>query len=549
MTLDALTTHDTLKTHAETFQHKHMRELFEIDPTRFQRYSAQGPQVFLDYSKNRITDETLELLFEAAREAGLDKKINALFTGDMIGGQPINNTENRAALHTALRQPSADAPLILDGQDINQEVHACRQKMAEFIEKIHSKKLLGFTGKPIDTLVSIGIGGSFLGPKMVTEALKPYAIEGLNCHYLANIDGTDLAQTLDKIEPETTLFLLQSKSFSTLETLQNAIEVKAFLKRSGVSEQEIEKHFIAVTSNRKAAIAFGINEDNIFPMWDWVGGRYSLWSAIGLPIAFLLGMDNFEALLEGAHEMDQHFLNTDFEKNLPVIMGLLGVWYHNYFDADSYAILPYDQYLQYFPDHLQQLDMESNGKSVSRNGVPLNYHTGPIIWGGIGCNGQHAYHQLLHQGTRLVPSDFITTLKSHHPVGDHHKYLYANCLSQSQALMQGKTYEEAHEELIHSGLSSEQAGSLAHHKVIKGNKPSNTLILDTLTPKSMGALVALYEHKVFVQSVLWDINAFDQWGVELGKTLGNNLFAALKADAPSSTFDSSTTGLVNKYRS
>ena len=546
MRLDDSPLHQALKDHASTIQNKPMRALFQTDPKRFDHFSVQGPHIFLDYSKNLINSSTLDLLIKVAENAQLKAQIQTLFSGGKFEGRLLNHTENRSVLHTALRQP-LDSSLLLDGQDIMQEVKLCREKMANFITKIKHKQILGYTGKPLRTLVSIGIGGSFLGPKMVTEALKPYALEGYQCHYLANIDGTDLAEILDKIDPETTLFLLQSKSFGTLETLENAKEIKKWLLKSGVNEAQIRQHFIAVTANSAAAIEFGIDSDHIFPMWDWVGGRYSLWSAIGLPIAFLLGMKNFEALLAGAYEMDQHFLTTDLNQNLPVILALLGVWYQTYFGADSHAILPYDQYLKYFPDHLQQLDMESNGKHVDRDGKELSYHSGPVIWGGIGCNGQHAYHQLLHQGTRLIPSDFIIPLKSHHPIGNHHKHLFANCLSQSQALMQGKTYEEALAELLTKGTSQVDAEELAPHKVIEGNKPSNTLILEKTTPTSIGALIALYEHKVFVQSVLWDINAFDQWGVELGKSLSSDLFKVLAGEDDTHKFDSSTKGLLNKF--
>ncbi|MFT7374350.1 MAG: glucose-6-phosphate isomerase [Oleiphilaceae bacterium] len=547
MRLDHSPFHLDLKTHVLDIKSKPMREMFRDDSSRFKNFSVQGPHIFLDYSKNLINQDTLSLLNKSAINAQLHEQIKTLFSGGKFKGRLLNHTENRSVLHTALRQPT-DSSLILDGKNIIEDVKQCREKMADFLQKIHNKEILGFTNKPLRTLVSIGIGGSFLGPKMVTEALKPYTQEGYDCHYLANIDGTDLTQILKKIDPETTLFLLQSKSFSTLETLENAKEVKAWLLKSGVSEAQIRQHFIAVTANNPAAIEFGIDEDNIFPMWDWVGGRYSLWSAIGLPIAFVLGMKNFEALLSGAHEMDQHFLNTDFDQNLPVIMALLGVWYQTYFGADSHAILPYDQYLQYFPDHLQQLDMESNGKHVDRDGKDLNYHSGPVIWGGIGCNGQHAYHQLLHQGTRLIPSDFIIPLESHHHIGNHHKHLFANCLSQSQALMQGKNLHESMDELLAAGTHQDKAKKLAPHKVIAGNKPSNTLILEKTTPESIGALIALYEHKVFVQSVLWNINAFDQWGVELGKSLSSSLYQALEGSGTLQSFDSSTKGLLDKFK-
>lgn len=548
MRLDDSLLHQTLKTHAAEIKKKSMREMFRDEPKRFEQYSIQGPHIFLDYSKNIINDTTLEFLFDTAKSAQLSEQIKALFSGTTFNGRLLNNTEDRSVLHTALRQP-LDTSLMLNGKDIMQDIRRCREKMADFLTKIADKKTLGYTGKPIRTLVSIGIGGSFLGPKMVTEALTPYAQKGYQCHYVANIDPSDLAEVLKKIDPETTMFLVQSKTFSTLETMENAKAVKQWLLDSGLSQLQIRQHFIAVTANTKAANEFGIDDAHIFPMWDWVGGRYSLWSAIGLPVAFLLGMKDFEALLRGAYDMDQHFLHTEFEQNLPVIMGLLGIWYHNYLGADSYAILPYDHYLQYLPNHLQQLDMESSGKHVDRDGKLINYHTGPVIWGGPGCNGQHAYHQLLHQGTRLIPSDFIVPLKSHHHISSHHAYLFANCLSQSQALMQGKTHDEALQELLAAGQTQKEAEQLAPHKEISGNKPSNTLLLEQATPESVGALIALYEHKVFVQGALWNINSFDQWGVELGKSLSTDLFNALSTDETNKHFDASTAGLLKQYKS
>jgi len=542
MTLDSLTAHIELKQHKEEIKNLHMRDLFNQDDNRFARFKIQGPGFLLDYSKNRVTDKSLELLIKAAKEAGLDKRITQL-----MSGEKINLTEGRPALHTALRSPNLDQKFVIDGIDIHQEIRLCRDKMTNLVSDIHNKTFLGYTGKAISTLVSIGIGGSFLGPKMVTEALKPYFIPGLDCHYVANIDGSDIIEALKVIDPETTLFLIQSKSFGTLETIHNASAVKKWLLEKGLNNEQISKQIIAVTSNNEAAIKFGVSENNILPMWDWVGGRYSLWSAIGFPIAFLLGMKNFESLLHGAHEMDNHFSSRDFKHNIPVIMGLLGIWYQNYFDAGSYAILPYDHYLQYLPDHLQQLDMESNGKRVNQHGIELNYQSGPIIWGGVGCNGQHAYHQLLHQGTRLIPSDFIIPIHSHNELGEHHKHLFANCLSQSQALMQGKSYQEALDDLLQSGMDVSEAEELAKHKVINGNQPSNTLLLDKLTPKSLGSLIASYEHKVFVQSVLWDINPFDQWGVELGKSLGDHIYDAMEKPELINSLDKSTAGLLDIF--
>lgn len=542
MRLDQSNTHSKLVSHAAEMHVTHMRDLFAQEPGRFEKLSLQAPHIFLDYSKNRVTDTTLQLLIESAREAGLPEQIKAL-----VSGEELNNTEKRPALHTALRKPKGES-LFLNGVDILKEVHETQDRMAAFVQKIHEGEYLGYSGKPINTLVSIGIGGSFLGPKTVTDSLKPYAIEGLSVHYVANIDGTDLTEHLKLVDPETTLFLIQSKSFTTLETIENGDAAKAWLRKQGLSETDLSKHFIAVSANVPAATAYGIAEEHIFPMWDWVGGRYSLWSAIGLPIAFLLGMEAFRELLAGAHAMDQHFEHSPFEANAPVLMALLGIWYGNFFSADSHAVLPYDEYLHYLPEHLQQLDMESNGKHVDRDGNTLHYHTGPIIWGGPGSNGQHAYHQLLHQGTRFISADFIIPLYPHHDLATHHEFLYANCLSQTQALMQGKTEEEAYAELIASGKSEDEARRLAPHKEIAGNKPSNTLILEKTTPASIGALIALYEHKVFVQGVMWGVNSFDQWGVELGKQLGGQIFNCLKGGDVPKQFDDSTLGLIQKFK-
>lgn len=547
--LTSLPSHSALLEHFREFQHVHMRDLFQNDE-RFTKLSLQVPHIFIDYSKNRINQSTLDLLFKLAEEAQLDEQRKSLFTGTMFNSEKLNNTENRHALHTVLRQTHTDhtKDIIIGTENLSKEVRLCHQKMQDFLSKVHSQQYFGAKGKAIKTLVSIGIGGSFLGPKMVTDALAPFALEGFQCHYVANIDSTDLYETLSKIDPDTTLFLIQSKSFTTLETLENANAVKAHLKSLGFTDQDVSQHLAAVTSKEQVALELGIAPDRIFPMWDWVGGRYSLWSAIGLPIAFLLGMDNFKQLLSGAHDMDQHFLTAPLRENAPVLLGLLSIWYQNYFNTHGHAILPYEQYLRTFPDHLQQLDMESNGKHVSRSGEALTYNTGPIIWGGIGCNGQHAYHQLLHQGTHLIPSDFITCLNTHHPIADHHKHLFSNCLSQSKALMAGKTKEEAYDELLKQGFDTQQAETLAAHKENKGNQPSNTLILDKLTPASLGALTALYEHKTFVQGAIWGINSFDQWGVELGKVLGKDIFQALSNAQTSNALDSSTKGLLDLYK-
>lgn len=532
-----------LADHAESLRDVHMRDLFEREDSRYPHYSADAAGLHLDYSKNRITDETLAKLFDLARRCGLEEKVDAMFQG-----KAINVTENRPALHVALRNLGDDR-IEVDGQDIMPEVRATLDRMEEFVWRIRSTQWRGFSNQPFKDVVSIGIGGSFLGPKLVSAALKPYWHGRLNCHYVANIDGSNITEVLRYIDPETTLFLIQSKSFKTQETLENTQVAREWFLQNGGNQETIAKHFVAVTANTDEAERFGILRENIFPMWDWVGGRYSLWSAIGLPTALTIGMENFRALLSGAYAMDQHFRQTPLEKNLPVILGLLGIWYSNFHAADAHAILPYDHYLRGLPAHLQQLDMESNGKSVTLEGEPItDYGTGPIIWGGAGANGQHAYHQLLHQGTRLSPADFIIPLRTHNPVGQHHTILFANCLSQSQALMRGKTEAEAQAELEAGGMDRDEASRLAPHKVIAGNKPSNTIIFERSTPRTVGALIALYEHKVMVQGSIWNIDSFDQWGVELGKQLGQGILDILEGkEAPAGTLDSSTEGLINRY--
>ena len=550
MRLEQSPAYQKLEQHLADIANTPMRDLFAADPTRFLKYSLQGPEIFLDYSKNRINDTTLTLLLDLAEERQLPQQINALFSGSAI-----NSTENRAVLHTALRQQSSE-PVMVGGRNIIEDIKNTHQRMRELVDKIHAKTLLGYTGKAIDTLVSIGIGGSFLGPYMVLEALKPYALSTLETYFVANIDGSDLTEVLEKVSPEKTLFLIQSKSFGTLETIENAKATRSWLLAQGASIEDTAKHFFAVTANNQKANSFGIPDANIFPMWDWVGGRYSLWSAIGLPIVFQCGMEVFQALLSGANAMDEHFRNEKPDSNLPIIMAMLGIWYVNFFRSDSQAILPYDEYLKHLPLHLQQVDMESNGKRVDKHGQTVKHKTGPIIWGAVGCNGQHAYHQLLHQGTPLIPADFIIPLHSHNPIAEHHAHLYSNCLGQSQALMSGKTYDEAYKELMANGESIENAERLAPHKVVPGNKPSNTLILKKLTPQSLGSLIALYEHKVFVQGVIWGINSFDQWGVELGKSLGDVIFSQMKESSDDDTLDASTdtsidastTGLIRKFQ-
>ena len=538
----ALPAWQALNQHRQAMQDFSMREAFNADPQRFSQFTLSSCGLFLDYSKNLITGETRDLLVGLANEVGLKDAINSLYAGE-----PVNSSEGRPALHTALRRPVGDK-LSVNGVNIMPDVHKVLNQITDLVGRIHDGLWRGYTEKPITDVVNIGIGGSFLGPELVSEALLSYAHKGVRCHYLANIDGSEFHELTMKLRAETTLFIVSSKSFNTLETLKNAQAARAWYLAQGGSEAELYRHFIAVSSNNAAAVAFGIREENIFPMWDWVGGRYSLWSAIGLPIALAIGMSNFKELLSGAYTMDQHFQNAPFEQNMPVLLGLLGVWYGNFWGAQSHAILPYDHYLRNITKHLQQLDMESNGKSVRQDGKPVSTDTGPVIWGGVGCNGQHAYHQLLHQGTQLIPADFIVPIVSFNPVSDHHQWLYANCLSQSQALMLGKTLAEAEAELRDKGMSEEEVQKLASHKVIPGNRPSNTLVVERISPRRLGALVAMYEHKVFVQSVIWGINAFDQWGVELGKELGKGVYNRLVGSEETPADDASTQGLINYFR-
>ena len=538
----ALPAWQALNQHRLAMQDFSMREAFDADPQRFSQFTLSSCGLFLDYSKNLITSETRDLLVALAKEVDLKGAIEALYAGE-----PVNSSEGRPALHTALRRPVGDK-LSVNGVNIMPDVHKVLNQITDLVGRIHDGLWRGYTEKPITDVVNIGIGGSFLGPELVSEALLSYAHKGVRCHYLANIDGSEFHELTQKLRAETTLFIVSSKSFNTLETLKNAQAARAWYLAQGGSEAELYRHFIAVSSNNAAAVAFGIREENIFPMWDWVGGRYSLWSAIGLPIALAIGMSNFKELLSGAYTMDQHFQNAPFEANMPVLLGLLGVWYGNFWGAQSHAILPYDHYLRNITKHLQQLDMESNGKSVRQDGTPVSTDTGPVIWGGVGCNGQHAYHQLLHQGTQLIPADFIVPIVSFNPVSDHHQWLFANCLSQSQALMLGKTRSEAEAELREKGIAEDEVQKLAPHKVIPGNRPSNTLVVERISPRRLGALVAMYEHKVFVQSVIWGINAFDQWGVELGKELGKGVYNRLTGAEETSAEDASTQGLINYFR-
>ncbi len=530
-----------LQEHYSRISDHHMRDWFNEDPNRFDTFQLEAAGLTLDYSKNRITEDTMSLLLSLAREQDLPAKIGAMFNGETI-----NRSENRPALHTALRN-FGDRDIMVDGENIMPEIRETVHRMEEFCWKIRRNQWRGYTNKPFTDVVSIGIGGSFLGPKLASSALKPYWDSRLNIHYLANIDGSHITDILKRLDPATTLFIIQSKSFGTQETLKNANACRQWFLDNGGTEGDLCKHFTAVSSNVEKATAFGISEENIFPMWDWVGGRYSLWSAIGLPLALAIGIDNFRDLLRGAYLMDEHFRTAPLEHNMPVIMALLGVWYVNFFGVNSHAILPYDHYLRSLPAHLQQLDMESNGKSVTIDGSKVNYNTGPVIWGGVGTNGQHAFHQLLHQGTHFSPCDFIMPMNSHNPIDNFHAMLVSNCLSQSQALLQGKSEDEAIEELVASGMSKAEAMVLAPHKVIPGNRPSNTLYFPKSTPQVVGALIALYEHKVAAQGMLWDVNSFDQWGVELGKKLGNKVLDALESQSAPDGFDGSTNGLINAF--
>ncbi len=538
----------------QTIRSSHLKEIFAKEPDRFETFSTTAPHLFLDYSKNLISKEVIKTYFDLLNASEFEEKRLALFNGNPIHGKHLNPTEGRQVLHTALRLPESKladetGTSTLPEFELRQEVLACRQKMKRFVDEVHAEKILGYSGKPIKSIVSIGIGGSFLGPKVVTDALESYAAPGFSCHYIANIDSSDLSRVIKAIDIETTIILIQSKTFTTIETLTNAKSLKDVCLQQGLTNKDLSQHLYAVSSNVEGAKQFGVLEDNIFPMWDWVGGRYSLWSAIGLPVAFYLGYDNFERLLQGAYEIDQHFLQTPLDSNLPVLLAVIGAWYHNFFNAQSYAVLPYCHYLRNLPMHLQQLDMESNGKQVCLDQNKTETPTGPIVWGGEGTNGQHAFHQLLHQGTHCIPSDFLLSLSPIHLTGSHHQLLLANGLSQSKALMEGKSYDQAYSELIAKGMPSAQAEELAPHKVYEGNRPSNTVIFEKLTPEVMGALVATYEHKVFVQGVLWNINSFDQWGVELGKEMGKDIFELLGNEESPAEIDCSTEGLINMYRS
>lgn len=520
---------------------KHLKDLFANDPNRFEKFSIQYQNILFDYSKNRIDEETLALLIQLARECKVPEAIRSMFTGELI-----NETEKRAVLHTALRSQN-NKPILVDGRDIKPEIQKVLKQMESFSERVISGEWKGYQDGEITDVVNIGIGGSDLGPVMVTEALKAYKTR-LNVHFVSNVDGTHLSETLKDLNPKTTLFLIASKTFTTQETMANAFSARKWLLDDGASNEDVSKHFVALSTNGEAVKSFGISPENMFVFWDWVGGRYSLWSAIGLSIALSIGFDNFKELLEGAYDADVHFQETAFEENIPVIMAVLGVWYNNFFDAESQAILPYDQYMHRFAAYFQQGDMESNGKNVDRNGEPISYQTGPIIWGEPGTNGQHAFYQLIHQGTKLIPCDFIAPALSHNPIGNHHTLLLSNYFAQTEALMNGKTEEEAIEELKKAGKNDDEVNMLSPYKVFDGNRPSNSFLLKKITPRALGTLIAFYEHKIFVQGVIWNIFSFDQWGVELGKQLAGKILPELEDDALVSTHDSSTNGLINQFK-
>jgi len=532
-----------LKAHFETIRDVHMRTLFENDKDRATRMSLRVGDLYVDYSKHRITDETLRLLVALARQAGVPQAIEAMFRGERI-----NRTENRAVLHTALRNRSGE-PVFVDGKDVMPDVLAVLAKMRAFTERLRSGEWRGHTGKPITDVVNLGIGGSDLGPYMVCEALRPYWKEGMRAHFVSNVDGTHLVETLRRVDPETTLFIVASKTFTTQETIANAKSARAWLlEKLGGDTRAVARHFVAVSTNHKAVAEFGIDTENMFGFWDWVGGRYSLWSAIGLPIACVTGMDRFEELLAGGHAMDVHFRTAPLEKNLPVILAMLGVWYVNFFGAETHAVLPYDQSLHRFPAFLQQLEMESNGKSVDRDGRKVDYATCPIVFGEPGTNGQHAFYQLIHQGTRLVPADFIAPANTQRRLGDHHRLLCANFFAQTEALMRGKTEAEVRAELEAAGVPEERIRLQLPHRVFEGNRPTTSILFPRLTPQVLGQLIALYEHKVFVQGIVWNIYSFDQWGVELGKQLASKILPELEDEAPVTSHDASTNGLINAWK-
>ena len=529
-----------LQNHFEYFKDIHLNDLF-LNESRFSDFSIQLNDILLDFSKNRINSDTFRLLLNLAKETNVRSAIDAMFSGEMI-----NTTEKRSVLHIALRNRS-NTPVYVDNNDVMPQINEVLQKMKLFTDDVRSGKWKGYSGKSITDVVNIGIGGSDLGPLMVTETLKPYGGD-LNVHFVSNVDGTHIAETLKYINPETTLFVIASKTFTTQETLTNAHSAKDWFLQSEANEDDVAKHFIAISTNAYGVESFGIDTQNMFEFWDWVGGRYSLWSSIGLSIALYIGFEKFEELLSGAHEMDIHFKTAPFEENIPVILGLLGIWYNNFFGAESHCILPYDQYMHRFAAYFQQGDMESNGKYINKNGEKVNYSTGPIVWGEPGTNGQHAFYQLIHQGTKLIPCDFIAPVNTQNPIGDHHAKLLSNFFAQTEALMKGKTREQAKKELESEDLSDLELEALLPHKIFEGNKPSNSIFVKKLTPRVLGSLIAMYEHKIYTQSVIWNVNAFDQWGVELGKQLAKVILPELSNKNKVESHDSSTNGLIQFYK-
>ncbi len=530
-----------LASHARSLEGRPMRALFAEDPARFERFSLRLEDVLLDYAKNRITAETMRLLVALAEEADV-----AGWREKMFSGAKINNTEGRAVLHVALRAAKGER-IVVDGNDVVPEVHKVLEQMHQFSDAVRSGAWRGATGERITDVVNIGIGGSDLGPVMVTEALKPYQQAGLNVHFVSNVDGTHIAETLKKLKPETALFIVASKTFTTQETIANALTARAWLI-AALGAPAVAKHFVALSTNAKEVAAFGIDVANMFAFWDWVGGRYSLWSAIGLSIAIAVGFERFRALLEGGHAMDQHFRAAPLAANMPVILALIGIWNSNFQGAETYAVLPYDQYLHRLAAYLQQADMESNGKSVTRDGTAVDYATGPVLFGEPGTNGQHSFYQLVHQGTRLVACDFIAPARSHNPIGEHHRLLLSNFFAQTEALMKGKTEAEVRAELIAQGLQGAALEAMVPHKVFAGNRPTNSILVREIDPRTLGMLIALYEHKIFVQGVIWGVNSFDQWGVELGKQLAKAILPELAGPEPVAGHDASTNGLINAYK-
>ncbi|EHQ28019.1 glucose-6-phosphate isomerase [Mucilaginibacter paludis] len=531
-----------LSDHFEKMIDTDLKDLFKSDNERFSKFSILFEDILVDYSKNRVDEETIALLIQVAKECMLNDAITAMFSGEKI-----NMTEGRPVLHIALRNQS-NTPIYVDGKDVMPDVNAVLNHMQEFSNDVISGTWKGYTGKPISDVVNIGIGGSDLGPVMVTEALKPYKTH-LNLHFVSNVDGTHIAETLKTLNPETTLFLIASKTFTTQETMANAHSARDWFLAAGAKEADIAKHFAALSTNSKGVSEFGIDTKNMFEFWDWVGGRYSLWSAIGLSICLSIGFDNFKELLAGAHAMDNHFKETDLEQNIPVILALVGIWYNDFFDAQTQAILPYDQYMHRFAAYFQQGDMESNGKHVDRNGKDVDYETGPIIWGEPGTNGQHAFYQLIHQGTKLIPCDFIAPAQSHNPLGEHHTLLLSNFFAQTEALMNGKSLDVVVDELKSSGKTQEEIDQIAPFKVFEGNRPTNSILVKKITPRSLGSLIAMYEHKIFVQGILWNIYSFDQWGVELGKQLAGKILPELRNEDEVTSHDGSTNGLINRFKS